>query len=348
MKGSCRRTIQYLPSADSCSAADVKPANFVLKLHHSRPLRALETGRGLQGSWLKAIDFGKPVQPGRQSSRAALCPCVDLPAQCTPLVWPAVHEQISADHTGPAPVTILSALTAFACCRLQSGGGRPAVDEAYWHASLHGARAVSAPVLLPCRPVELRHDAVPAGLRSLPLLVRPQLLHRTPRSALASLCMLARRSPGCQSCSSRCKSRGLCLSWMYLRLTLGPVCPGPPLSELCCPCRRDLAQCQEATLEEVIEAVTTHPVRVHDAPWLHLSPRGQDFMASLLQRDPGSRLTAGQALRHPWFREQLGPSWAAIQPQEASCVQLAGKDCTSSVDAAVWQAAQHVALRFFL
>ena len=99
----------------------------------------------------------------------------------------------------------------------------------------------------------------------------------------------------------------------------------------------------------MIEAVTTHPVRVHDAPWLHLSPTGLDFMASLLQRDPGSRLTAGQALRHPWFREQLGSSWAAIQPQEASsCVQLSGKDCASSVDDAVWQAAQHVALRFFM
>ena len=46
--------------SDRACAADVKPANFVLKLHHSRPSRALETGRGLQGSWLKAIDFGMP------------------------------------------------------------------------------------------------------------------------------------------------------------------------------------------------------------------------------------------------------------------------------------------------
>ena len=100
-------------------------------------------------------------------------------------------------------------------------------------------------------------------------------------------------------------------------------------------------------MEQVIEAVTSHPVRVHDAPWLHMSPTGLDFMASLLQRDPDSRLTAGQALRHPWFREQLGDSWAAIQPQDMGCV-LSDKDCSSSVDSAVWQAAQHVALRFFL
>ena len=111
--------------------------------------------------------------------------------------------------------------------------------------------------------------------------------------------------------------------------------------------RRDLAECQEATLEQVIQAVTTAPIPIQDALWLHMSPKGQDLMAALLQRDPSRRPSAAAALRHPWFQEQLGANWAAVQPQEA-CLQLAGKECTSSMDDAVWQAAQHVAMRFFL
>ena len=81
VRGSCFRSPWHLPLADNSCAADVKPANFVLKLHHSRPSRALETGRGLQGSWLKAIDFGKPAQPGRQSSHAEADMQSCVPAQ---------------------------------------------------------------------------------------------------------------------------------------------------------------------------------------------------------------------------------------------------------------------------
>ena len=53
---------------DACHQAgfvhgDVKPANFVLKLQHGNPVWALRSGSGLQGSWLKAIDFGAPLRP---------------------------------------------------------------------------------------------------------------------------------------------------------------------------------------------------------------------------------------------------------------------------------------------
>ena len=37
---------------------DIKPANFVLKASHASPHHALHTGAGLQGAWLKAVDFG--------------------------------------------------------------------------------------------------------------------------------------------------------------------------------------------------------------------------------------------------------------------------------------------------
>lgn len=38
---------------------DIKPANFVMKMHHASAHTALHTGRGLSGAWLKAVDFGE-------------------------------------------------------------------------------------------------------------------------------------------------------------------------------------------------------------------------------------------------------------------------------------------------
>lgn len=39
---------------------DIKPANFVMKSAHTSAHHALHTGQGLQGAWLKAVDFGAP------------------------------------------------------------------------------------------------------------------------------------------------------------------------------------------------------------------------------------------------------------------------------------------------
>ena len=63
--GVARLLLEILLVVDTCHTAgfvhgDVKPANFVLKLHHGNPKWALRSGQGLQGSWLKAIDFGAP------------------------------------------------------------------------------------------------------------------------------------------------------------------------------------------------------------------------------------------------------------------------------------------------
>lgn len=33
----------------------------------------------------------------------------------------------------------------------------------------------------------------------------------------------------------------------------------------------------------------------------HISPEGKDFIQSLLKKDPARRLTAAEALKHPWF-----------------------------------------------
>ncbi|XP_047971792.1 CDPK-related kinase 4-like [Salvia hispanica] len=41
----------------------------------------------------------------------------------------------------------------------------------------------------------------------------------------------------------------------------------------------------------------------HDAPWPSVSPEGKDFVKRLLNRDHRKRMTAAQALTHPWLRD---------------------------------------------
>ncbi|KAG6425635.1 hypothetical protein SASPL_116080 [Salvia splendens] len=41
----------------------------------------------------------------------------------------------------------------------------------------------------------------------------------------------------------------------------------------------------------------------HDAPWPSVSPEGKDFVKRLLNRDHRKRMTAAQALSHPWLRD---------------------------------------------
>ena len=116
-------------------------------------------------------------------------------------------------------------------------------------------------------------------------------------------------------------------------------------------CRASLEECQEASLEQVIQAVVSDPIDLA-APWLHASASGLDLLGGLLQRDATARLTARQALQHPWFTEQLGEAWvrsrtgcsADSQPrQTTSQTTLSPSAATDTV----WEAAQQVALRLF-
>ncbi|MCH93928.1 CDPK-related kinase 3-like, partial [Trifolium medium] len=44
-----------------------------------------------------------------------------------------------------------------------------------------------------------------------------------------------------------------------------------------------------------------------DLPWPSVSPEGKDFVKRLLNKDYRKRMTAAQALTHPWLRDESRP-----------------------------------------
>ena len=52
--------------------------------------------------------------------------------------------------------------------------------------------------------------------------------------------------------------------------------------------------------------------------FLEMSPEGLDLLKGLLQRDPAKRLTAKQAINHPWFKLHA----AFEQPSKENQIQV--------------------------
>ena len=71
-------------------------------------------------------------------------------------------------------------------------------------------------------------------------------------------------------------------------------------------CRSSLDECRNQSLDDVMAAVMAAPIPINYGPWLRMSKEGLSFLKHLLLRDPSQRLTASEALEHPWFRSQFG------------------------------------------
>lgn len=56
----------------------------------------------------------------------------------------------------------------------------------------------------------------------------------------------------------------------------------------------------------IFRAVLKNAPSFIEEPWPSLSPQAKDFVQSLLNKDPRKRLTAAQALSHPWIRDHNG------------------------------------------
>jgi serine/threonine protein kinase len=54
----------------------------------------------------------------------------------------------------------------------------------------------------------------------------------------------------------------------------------------------------------IFRAVLRADPNFDDAPWPSASPEAKDFVKRLLNKDLRKRMTAAQALTHPWLRGQ--------------------------------------------
>ena len=57
------------------------------------------------------------------------------------------------------------------------------------------------------------------------------------------------------------------------------------------------------TLEAVMEAVIQKDIPMDYGPWKSFSQEGFALIHAMLHRDAGSRITAQEALQHPWFKK---------------------------------------------
>jgi len=58
------------------------------------------------------------------------------------------------------------------------------------------------------------------------------------------------------------------------------------------------------TRQALIEETTKARVEFHDKYWKNISKEAKDFICALIKSNPKSRLTAEEALRHPWLHKE--------------------------------------------
>lgn len=75
----------------------------------------------------------------------------------------------------------------------------------------------------------------------------------------------------------------------------------------------NMQQCKASSLNEVMDAVANKPIVTDIPAFTSTSSEAMSLMASLLNREPGRRLTAEAALEHSYFKMHLG--WQAEEPR---------------------------------
>lgn len=87
-------------------------------------------------------------------------------------------------------------------------------------------------------------------------------------------------------------------------------------------CRDTLEQCRAHGIDEVMRATIMDPIPINYGPWLSMSDEGLGFLQCLMLRNPSQRITAAEALEHPWFTKQF--EGAGLSPS-AICSPRSGQ-----------------------
>ncbi len=66
---------------------------------------------------------------------------------------------------------------------------------------------------------------------------------------------------------------------------------------------------QGHSVREVWELILNSEIDLSAETWENFSQNSRDFVAALLERDPAFRLSAVEALNHPWLAEDLSAGW---------------------------------------
>ena len=76
------------------------------------------------------------------------------------------------------------------------------------------------------------------------------------------------------------------------------------------------------------------PIPINYGPWLCMSEEGLSFLQCLMLRNPAQRITAADALDHPWFAQQFADAGLVPNPscsrQEAAASALEAGESPSS------------------
>lgn len=66
---------------------------------------------------------------------------------------------------------------------------------------------------------------------------------------------------------------------------------------------------EKNSYKDVFRRILTNPITLKGKPWDSISDQAKDLLLKLLERDPSKRLTAQQALAHPWIaKDGVAPS----------------------------------------
>lgn len=72
------------------------------------------------------------------------------------------------------------------------------------------------------------------------------------------------------------------------------------------------------------------PIPINYGPWLSMSEEGLAFLQCLMLRNPAQRISAADALSHPWFTEQFAE--AGLTPNPSCSRQEAAANAPETND----------------